>query len=156
MFDCSLLPAIILLPKFVAAGTKLYATGNPGENATLTCEALGGLSIPGGLQLTLLRGSGLKDLVEQAISGKGSISPSTLVADSPTEPSAFGESREKPPFSERIETILPDMDPRYHLTAGPDPRNPYAAMVRLWISSECRKVMPLVSKDYMLLKSCFF
>lgn len=119
----------------MAAGTKLYATGNPGENATLTCEALGGLSIPGGLQLTLLRGSGLKELAEQAINAKGSFLPSTLIADSPVESSTFDE-REKPPFSERIETILPDMDPRYHLTAGPDPRNPYAAMVRLRITSE--------------------
>ncbi|CUT99372.1 cell adhesion molecule [Echinococcus multilocularis] len=131
----SLLPSIILLPQFVAAGTKLYATGNPGENATLTCEALGGLSIPGGLQLTLLRGSGLKELAEQAISAKGSFPPSTLISDSPVESSTFAEERERLPFSERIETILPDMDPRYHLIAGPDPRNPYAAMVRLTITN---------------------
>ncbi|KAM7539319.1 hypothetical protein Aperf_G00000049605 [Anoplocephala perfoliata] len=130
----SLLPAIILLPQFVAAGTKLYATGNPGENATLTCEALGGLSIPGGMQLTLLRGSGLKELAEQAISAKGAIPPPTLIGDSNMESPEFLDERQKSPLSERIETILPDMDPRYHLTAGPDPRNPYAAMVRLTIT----------------------
>uniref|UniRef100_A0A5K3FQW2 Ig-like domain-containing protein n=1 Tax=Mesocestoides corti TaxID=53468 RepID=A0A5K3FQW2_MESCO len=133
----SMLPAIILLPKFVAAGTKLYATGNPGENATLTCEALGGLSTPGGLQLTLLRGSGLKELADQIITAKGTLQHSTLsdVATLESRPFLGSGDREKVPFDERIETIRPDMDPRYHLMSGPDPRNPYAAMVRLTITN---------------------
>ena len=127
----SLLPAIILIPQFITAGTKLYATGNPGENATLTCEALGGLWDQGGLQLSLLRGSGLKELAEQAINAKGSNQPSK----SSKEPVDF-IGRGQTPFDERIQTILPGKDPRYHLTAGVDPRNPYAAMVRLTITGE--------------------
>ena len=132
----SLLPAIILLPQFVTAGTKLYATGNPGENVTLSCEALGGLSILGGLQLSLLRGPGLKKLAEQTISAKGSLQPSNHISETTKETVKFPEEMEKPPFSERIETIRPNMDPRYHLTAGPDPRNPYAAMIRLTITGK--------------------
>ncbi len=151
----SLLPAIVLHPQFVAAGTKLYATGYPGENATLTCEALGGLSIPGGLQLSLLRGAGLKALAEQAISAKGGVNgapntprpppssvspylntpPTTSTTSSmttTTTTSGFGDND----AGDRIEVIRTGMDPRYELTAGPDPRNPYAAMIRLTITSE--------------------
>lgn len=137
-FRFSLLPAIVLYPQFVAAGTKLYATGYPGENATLTCEALGGLSIPGGLQLSLLRGVGLKDLAEQAISQtQGGHATDVQSATPSTSTLTYQEEGGpiKPGHLDRIEVIRPGIDPRYHLTAGPDPKNPYAAMIKLTITS---------------------
>ncbi|BHF74968.1 hypothetical protein SprV_0501806000 [Sparganum proliferum] len=162
----STLPAIVMHPQFIAAGTKLYATGYPSENATLSCEAFGGLSIPGGLQLRLLRGPGLKELAEynslksaqinrrpsmqDALLGSPphGVSPSPASSSTfynpPNYPSSGVESTEEnrlldsrvaqQRLGDRIEVIRPGMDPRYHLTAGPDPKNPYAAQIRLTIS----------------------
>ncbi|KAM3181075.1 hypothetical protein ACTXT7_015068 [Hymenolepis weldensis] len=145
LFPVNLLPAIILMPQFIAAGTKLFATGYPGENATLTCEALGGLHMNGGFNLTLLRGSGLKELAEQAITAKGTIAPPTFISNSAVESSDYLDERPEFSFSKSIEVISNKTNDRYRLTSGPDPRNPYAAMVRLtitvknldkWLSSE--------------------
>uniref|UniRef100_A0A158QCM6 Ig-like domain-containing protein n=3 Tax=Hymenolepis diminuta TaxID=6216 RepID=A0A158QCM6_HYMDI len=130
----SLLPAIILMPQFIAAGTKLFATGYPGENATLTCEALGGLHMNGGFNLTLLRGSGLKELAEQAITAKGTVAPPTFISNSAVESSDYLDERPEFSFSKSIEVISNKTNDRYRLTSGPDPRNPYAAMVRLTIT----------------------
>ncbi|KAL7057903.1 hypothetical protein AAHC03_016995 [Spirometra sp. Aus1] len=162
----STLPAIVMHPQFIAAGTKLYATGYPSENATLSCEAFGGLSIPGGLQLRLLRGPGLKELAEYnslksaQINRRPSMqdallgSPPDGAPPSSTSSSTFYNPQNYPSsgvesteenrlldsrvaqqrLGDRIEVIRPGMDPRYHLTAGPDPKNPYAAQIRLTIS----------------------
>ncbi|VEL18965.1 unnamed protein product [Protopolystoma xenopodis] len=53
-------------PFFLSAGTHLNVTGNPGENATLSCEAFGGLYSTGSLKLRLLRGPGIPKLMVQA------------------------------------------------------------------------------------------
>ncbi|VDO05772.1 unnamed protein product [Rodentolepis nana] len=130
----SLLPAIILMPQFIAAGTKLYATGYPGDNATLTCEALGGLHMNGGFNLTLLRGSGLKELAEQTSTAKKTISPAGFLSNNVGETSDYLDERPEFAFSKSIEVISNKTNDRYRLTSGPDPRNPYAAMVRLTIT----------------------
>lgn len=82
-------------PQFIAAGTKLYAAGSPGDNATLTCEAFGGLSKAGGLKLTLLRGSGLKELADYANkwgNNKANSDESNATSSSPTPPSTVSSS----------------------------------------------------------------
>ncbi|VDK86990.1 unnamed protein product [Dibothriocephalus latus] len=148
-------------PQFIAAGTKLYATGYPSENASLSCEAFGGLSIPGGLQLRLLRGPGLKELAEynslksaqinrppppmaRALLGTepdvastsstsnfyGSSKYPASGADTTEENRLLDSRLAQQRLGDRIEIIRPGMDPRYHLTAGPDPKNPYAAQIR--------------------------
>ncbi|KAA3670546.1 uncharacterized protein DEA37_0001416, partial [Paragonimus westermani] len=61
---CSVFPEVVLRPRFIKTGTHLQASGYPGENCTLTCEAYGGLSNPNGLRIRFLRGSGVPKLIE--------------------------------------------------------------------------------------------
>ncbi|KAF5405904.1 hypothetical protein PHET_00646 [Paragonimus heterotremus] len=60
----SVFPEVVLRPRFIKTGTHLQASGYPGENCTLTCEAYGGLSNPNGLRIRFLRGSGVPKLIE--------------------------------------------------------------------------------------------
>ncbi|CAH8623164.1 unnamed protein product [Heterobilharzia americana] len=59
----SILPNVVLKPRFVRSGTHLRANGYPGENCSLTCEAYGGLPNEMGLRVRLLKGPGVKKLI---------------------------------------------------------------------------------------------
>ncbi|CAL8084774.1 unnamed protein product [Calicophoron daubneyi] len=157
----SVLPEVVLRPRFIKSGTRLQASGYPGENATLSCEAYGGLANPRGLQIRLLRGSGLPKLLRMIAGSRdedvrewkqgeflnydvgqmtdlSAISPASRGLRSKIKGSThskFENPYEEEGIEKSIEVLQPNYSPRYHLTVVEDPRNPYASLLRLHITN---------------------
>ncbi|OON20417.1 immunoglobulin domain protein [Opisthorchis viverrini] len=166
----SVFPDVVLRPRFIKSGTQLQASGFPGQNATLACEAFGGLSNPQGLRLRLLRGNGVPELIN-LLTGSKQIKQDRLSEGystdmSPGLPKPGAESTDSVRFrpgptvqrdslfknpnipgadyvpehdytamfeNDSLELVLPGIDPRYHLSLTPDPRNPYMSSLRLHV-----------------------
>ncbi|KAG5443040.1 3-oxoacyl-[acyl-carrier-protein] synthase [Clonorchis sinensis] len=166
----SVFPDVVLRPRFIKSGTQLQANGFPGQNATLACEAFGGLSNPQGLRLRLLRGNAVPELInlltgsKQIKQDRSSEGYATDMAPGLPKPGAESTDsvRFRPgPTAQRdslfrnadipggaympkhdytamfgndsLELVLPGIDPRYHLSLTPDPRNPYMSSLRLHV-----------------------
>ncbi|CAH8577450.1 unnamed protein product [Schistosoma turkestanicum] len=168
----SILPDIVLRPRFVRSGTNLKASGYPGESCRLTCEAYGGLPSKMGLRVRLLKGPGVNKLISylsQTMYPENT-NPLLKLYDDVSETQSTYSSGKNPiinhkPFvkddglsdwfssdsqytsllaansmnnelnsSDFIEIVKPGMNPRYHLKVEPDPRNPYATILRLDIT----------------------
>ncbi|VDP68354.1 unnamed protein product [Echinostoma caproni] len=157
----SILPDVIMNPRIIKYGTQLHATGYPGENATLTCEAYGGLDNPQGLRIHFLRGPNVPRLIKSLGSarekpeqddsfevsnllGMATTAPSALMFQSgPTitesslygTPVGYGEPAVGADEVDRgVEVVMPDMDPRHHLSKTVDPHNPYVSILQLNIT----------------------
>ncbi|THD25621.1 Fasciclin-2 [Fasciola hepatica] len=154
----SVLPDVIMRPRIIKYGTNLHASGYPGENATLTCEAYGGLDEPQGLRIHFLRGPNVPRLIKSlgsirektepdetfeanTLFGMATTAPSALMfqsAPSNTESSAYGpidryagRLSSVHEIERGVERVRPDMDSRHHLSKTVDPHNPYVSILQL-------------------------
>ncbi|CAH8493074.1 unnamed protein product [Dicrocoelium dendriticum] len=165
----SVFPEIVLRPRFIRSGTHLQASGYPGHNATLTCEAYGGLLNSHGLRIRLLRGTGVPRLIRLLTGSRHRLYPSESIPYAPSrtdakddysdaivfkpgpslEPYEMGSGRRlgditdfQPIFGNgTIDVVSQVDDPRYNLTVSSDPRNPYMSTLRLHIYGECDTVL---------------
>ncbi|CAH8649611.1 unnamed protein product [Schistosoma curassoni] len=168
----SILPDVVLRPRFVRSGTNLKASGYPGESCRLTCEAYGGLPNEMGLRVRLLKGPGVNKLISSLSYSMYSENKNPIFKsyEDLAEPQSVHSSYTNPMFNHKsfvkdnelnywfpsdtqytslltgngmsdksnnsdfIEIVKPGMNPRYHLKVEPDPRNPYATILRLDIT----------------------
>ncbi|KAH8864440.1 cell adhesion molecule, partial [Schistosoma japonicum] len=140
----SILPDVVLRPRFVHSGTHLKASGYPGESCRLTCEAYGGLPTEMGLRVRLLKGPGVNKLISHAsyslysennnriINSYEAISEPQSIYNNPSD--LWNGMNYESNNSDFIVIVKPGMNPRYHLNVEPDPRNPYATILRLDIT----------------------
>ncbi|KAK4474363.1 hypothetical protein MN116_001526 [Schistosoma mekongi] len=140
----SILPDVVLRPRFVHSGTRLKASGYPGESCRLTCEAYGGLPTEMGLRVRLLKGPGVNKLISHVsyslypennnpmINSYEDISEPQSIYNNPSD--LWNGMNYESNNSDFIEIVKPGMNPRYHLKVEPDPRNPYATILRLDIT----------------------
>lgn len=161
----SVLPDVIMKPRIIKYGTNLHAAGYPGENATLTCEAYGGLDDPRGLRIHFLRGPNVPRLIkslgsarEKTVSddtlevnnlfGMATTAPSALMfqsAHTNTENSLYGsmdnfaDHQDSTDEIDRgVERVRPDMDERHHLSKTVDPHNPYVSVLQLNVTGQLK------------------